>query len=32
MRPRYDESQVDMESNFRKYYFKDREFYLKVID
>eukprot|EP00347_Sterkiella_histriomuscorum_P000174 403376894 len=31
-RPRFDEANVDMESNFRKYYFKDRQFYMKVID
>jgi len=30
-KPRFDEQNIDMESNFRKYYFKDRQFYVQVM-
>ncbi|CDW74441.1 UNKNOWN [Stylonychia lemnae] len=30
-RPKFDESNIDMESNFRKYYIRDRSFYMHVI-
>jgi hypothetical protein len=30
-RPKFDEQNIDMESNFRKYYFKDRSFYVQVM-